>query len=165
MKHSYSEDEKVLSLLAPVDIAATATASQYINCANAVGTIEFDVAFGAVTGDSTGEVVVTIEASTSGTSNATEQAIAFRYRKSDAVATDSLGAITSATATGVTFATTDDNMMLQAYVEPAALAALGADISFLRVVATPTTDLSATLVGVTARYTSRYAGNSIPSST
>ena len=165
--YKYNENEKVINLLAPQDIVATATASAYIDVGDAVGAIEFNVPFGAVTStDSTGEVVLTIEASTAGASNATEVPIAFYYRKSSAVGTDSLGASTLATTTGVALPSTDDNMMFSLFVESSALAALGADYQWLRVVITPTSEITVTVVGgVIARFTSRYAGASIPSST
>lgn len=162
----YHEDVKVQPILATQDIAATATATSYINVKNAVGPIEIAFQFGAVTStDTTGEAVVTIEASTGGTSNATEQAIAYKYRMSGAVNTDSMGAITDATTVGVAVTSTDDNVIFSAFVDPAALAALGADFSFLRGVITPTTDVTVTLVGVQARFTPSYAGNAIPSAT
>lgn len=162
----YNENEKVQPILATQDIAATATATSYINVANAVGPIELAFQFGAVTStDSTGEAVVTIEASTAASSNATEQAIAFKYRMSGAVDTDSMGAITDATTTGKAVTSTDDNVILSCFVDPAALAALGADIKYLRGVITPTTDVTVTLVGVQARFVPSYAGNAIPSAT
>lgn len=165
--YNYNENVKVLNLLAPQDIVATATASAYIDVGDAAGTIEFEVPFGAIAStDSTGEVVVTLEASTAGSSNATETAIAFKYRLSSAVATDSLGAITSATATGAAVGNASDNVTLYAFVEPSQLAALGADYQWLRAVITPTAEITSTVVGgVHVRFRSRYAQNSIPSST
>jgi hypothetical protein len=167
MNHSYNENEKVLNLLAPQDIVATATASAYIDVSNAVGAIELQIPFGAVAStDSTGEVVVTIEASTAGSSNATEAAIAFRYRLSAAVATDTMGAITSAAAAGVAVNNASDNCTLFAFVEPSQLAAQGADFKFLRAVITPTAEITSTIVGgVIARFRARYAQNVVPSST
>jgi hypothetical protein len=165
--NSYNENEKVINLLAPQDAVATAKASAYINVANAAGTIRFDIPLGALTTtDTTGEVAITVEASTAGSSNATEAAIAFRYRLSGAVATDSLGDITAATATGVAVSEAGDNKMVHIFVEPSQLAALGADYNWLRVVLTPTADLTATLIGgVIAHFRPRYAQASQPSST
>ena len=165
--YGFNENRKELNLLAPQDIAATATASAYVNVKHAAGLIEFQCPFGAITStDSTGGAIVTIEASTAGSSNATETAIAFKYRVSAAVATDSMGAITAATATGVDMVSTADNVTLFAYVDPAALAALGADFNWLRVVISPTTDVTVTLTGgVHCSFVPKYAGNAIPSST
>lgn len=165
--HSYNENKKELNLLAPQDIVATATASAYINVSQAAGTIEFQIPFGAIAStDSTGEVVVTLEASTAGSSNATETAIAFKYRLSAAVATDTMGATTAATSSGVAVLNTSDNCTLFAFVEPSQLAALGADYAYLRAVITPTAEITSTIVGgVHCSFLSRYAGASIPSST
>jgi len=165
--HSYNENKKELNLLAPQDIAATATASAYINVSQAAGTIEFQIPFGAIAStDSTGEVVVTLEASTAGSSNATETAIAFKYRLSAAVATDTMGATTAATSSGVAVLNTSDNCTLFAFVEPSQLSALGADFMYLRAVITPTAEITSTIVGgVHCSFLSRYAGASIPSST
>lgn len=163
----YNENMKVLNLLAPQDIVATATASAYINVQDAAGTIQFDVPFGAIAStDSTGEVALTVEASTAGSSNATESAIAFKYRLSAAVATDSMGALASATATGVAVAEDDDNKIMHLFVEPSQLAAVGADYKYLRVVITPTAEITSTIVGgVIARFVDRYAQASQLSST
>lgn len=165
--NSYNENRKELNLLAPQDIVATATASAYVNVKHAAGTIEFQIPFGNIAStDSTGEVVVTIEASTAGSSNATESAIAFKYRLSAAVATDTMGALTSATSSGVAVGNASDNCTLFCFVEPDQLAALGADFSYLRAVITPTAEITATVVGgVHCSFVPRYAGASIPSST
>ena len=165
--YSYNENEKVLNLLAPQDIIAVATASAYVHVSDAANTIELMIPFGAIAStDSTGEVVVTLEASTAGSSNATESAIAFKYRLSAAVATDTMGALTSATASGAAVGQASDNTTLFCFVEPSQLAALGADFQYLRAVITPTAEVTSTIVGgVHARFRARYAGASIPSST
>lgn len=164
--NSYHENLKVLPVLTIADIVATATASAYVDVGDAAGTIEFNIQFGAIAStDSTGEVVVTVEASTAGSSNATEAAITFRYRLSAAVATDTMGAITSATTAGAAVINTADNTLLSIFVEPSQLAAQGADYQWLRFVVTPTAEITSTLVGGQVRFRPRYAGNSIPSST
>jgi proline racemase len=165
--HSYLDNKKELNLLAPQDIVATATPSAYVNVSNAAGTIEFQIPFGAIAStDATGEVAVTIEASTAGSSNATETAIAFRYRLSGAVATDSMGALTSATATGAAISEASDNKTLFLFVEPSQLAAVGADFKFLRVVIAPTAETTSTIVGgVHCSFVPRYAQATQPSST
>jgi hypothetical protein len=153
---------KVLPILAPADIVATATASQYVDLKESLWA-SFVVQFGTLTA-STG--TVTVEASTAGSSNATEAAIPFKYRLTSAVATDSLGAITSATSDGVSIGATDDNKALIIEVDPAALPANpGADYSWLRVVVTPATDNTVYVVGAIAYLQPRYPGNSIASAT
>lgn len=167
MKYAYNEDIKWLNLLAPQDIVATATASAYINLQEAAGLIEISVPFGAIAStDDTGGVIVTVEASTAGSSNASEEPIGFNYRLSGAVATDLMGAITAATTSGVNVDEGDDNKTLFIYVDPAQFAALGLDKNWMRVVLTPTSEVTSTIVGgVHARFRPRYAGNVIPSTT
>ncbi len=167
MKMAHAEVLKTLPLLAPQDIAATATGSSYIDLDQCVGLVEFEVMFGAITStDSTGGVVVTVEGSTGGISTDTNTALAFQYALSEAVNTDSMGAITAATSSGKTLvSSSDDNKTLLCYLDPAVLTAGVTDGRFARVKVSPTTDMGATLVGVVARYTPRYSQASIPSST
>lgn len=161
-KLQFAEQFKLLPILAPADIAATATASQYVDIKE-MQWASFYVQFGAVTNST---VTLTVEASTAGSSNATEAAIPFRYRKTAAVATDSLGAITAATSDGATVAATDDNKGFWIDVDPAALPANpGADFSWLRVVVSPASDNTVVLVGATAFLDPLYPGNSIASAT
>ena len=161
----YTEGLKVLPILKPQDIVATATASSYIDL-DTSNWATILVQFGNIAStDSTGEVVVTLEASTAGSSNATEAAIAFSYRLSAAVDTDTMGAITAATASGVAVGNVSDNVLLVIDVDPAAVAAGAADRRFLRVVATPTSEITATLVNAVAVLEPRYRMNLIPSST
>lgn len=165
MKH-FAEGYKILPVLAPQDIVATATASSYVDLKYA-NWCTFLVPFGNVAStDSTGEVVVTVECSTAASSNATESQLAFNYRLSAAVGTDNMGAITAATASGgAAVGQASDNKCLVISVDPAAVAAVGADFRFVRVVATPTSEVTATLLGVIALLESKYPGNAIPSST
>jgi hypothetical protein len=161
MSLRYVEKTKALPILAPADIAATATASQYFDLENAHwATIA--VQFGAITNST---IAVTVECSTAASSNATEQTIGFNYRLSSAVATDSMGAITAATTTGAALAATDDNKTLFIDLDPSAVAALAADMQFARVVITPATDNTAVLVGAIAYLEPRYPGNTIASAT
>jgi len=161
----YAEGVKVLPILGAKDLVATATATSYVDFDNA-NWATFLVNCGVLTStDSTGEVVVTVEASTAGTSNATEGAIAFQYRLSAAVDTDTMGAITAGAAAGMALANTDDNKTLIIDVDPAAVAASAADRRFVRLVFTPTAETTVTLLSVTAVLEGRYIGNSQPSST
>ena len=126
--YNYLDNLKVLNLLLPSDIVATATASAYINVKHAAGTIMVMVPFGAVTStDAAKGCNIAIQASTASSSNATETAIAYKYRLSAAVATDTMGALTDVGSTGAVVTAADDNTTLFAFVEPDALAALGAD--------------------------------------
>lgn len=161
----YAQGLKVQPILAPADIVATATGTQYFDL-DQLNWATVLVHFGAIAStDSTGEVVVTVEASTAGSSNATEGAVAFSYRLSGAVATDSMGAIGAATATGVAVGNTSDNCTLVIDIDPAVVAASAADRRYCRVVISPTAEITSTIVAATLVAEPRYPGNSIPSST
>lgn len=170
MKYNYGETVKILPLLAPQDIVATATVSQYLDLNLAAGMAEFTVPFGNIAStDSTGGVQVTVTvnpvADTS-SSDSTETAIAFEYRLSAAVGTDTMGALTAATSAGVQVGQGDDNKTLFVYVNPSDIPAQASTGRFARVELTPTAEVTATLIGgVTGRYIPRYAGASMPSST
>lgn len=161
----YAEGMKVLPLTAPVAFTTTAVESKYVDM-NEAHWATFLVMFGVMTSDSTDTVTITVEASTEASSNATEVTMAFSYRLSSAVDTDSMGAITAATTTGVAVtASADDSKMLIIDVNPSNVAAEGADYRFLRVVATPSDAVAAGVISIVAVLESRYPGNSIPSST
>lgn len=116
-------NENIIPLRAPVDDAGTAYALPYIDLKNALHCTLF-VWFGVISAASVDQpVIVTVEASTAAASNATEVAIAFKYRKSGAVGANTWGAITSATSTGITVATTDDGFLYAIDIDPAALPA------------------------------------------
>ena len=165
----FAENEKVLPLLGSVDLVATATNTQYLDLNQCVGTAEIALNFGLITStDSTGEVVVTLTANDvtdTSSSDSTETALAFPYRLSAAVATDTMGDITAATSSGVAIANTVDSCTLLIFVDPSAVAAAADGARFVRATITPTAEITSTVVGVVGRYTPRYAGNSIPSST
>ena len=157
----FGEAVKVVPITAPVDIVATANASAYVDLTEALWAT-FVVNFGVIT---TGTATITVEASTAGSSNATEAAIPFKYRLSGAVGTDTLGAITAATSDGAAVATDADGKAYIIEVDPAALPANpGATYKWLRVVVSPTTDMAACLLDVNAYLQPRYPGNSLYSS-
>ena len=158
----FAEKYKVLPILAPVDIVATATASAYVDLTESHWA-SFLVEFGVIT---TGSLTVTVEASTAGSSNATEAAIPFNYRLSAAVATDTMGAITAGTSAGVSITASDDAKTLVIEVDPAALPTNpGADFKWLRLVLSPTTDMTVCLAAAQFIGAPRYPGNSMNSVT
>jgi len=165
----YAMDVKKLTLLAPQDIVATATRSQFFNLAKANGIVELIVPFGNIAStDSTGEVVVTVEADAvndTSSSDTVAAAIAFDYRLSAAVGTDSLGAKTAATTAGVAVGQADDNKTLHIFVDPAAVAAAVSGAKYVRVAATPTAEVTACLLSVLGEYTPDYASASLDSAT
>ena len=167
MKYAHGETLKVLPLLAPVDLAASTNYSSYVDLDLAASWIEFEVSFGAMTStDTTDGIYVTLEASTAGASSDTNTAIAFNYQLSAAVNTDTMGAVSTATSSGVLVDTTEDNSVLLCYADPAVVQAAATDAQFVAVgLSQSTTDLSASIVGVVARFIPRYAMASQPSST
>jgi len=163
----FVEPLKALPVLAPAASTA-ARASEYIDLEN-IHWVSFHVLFGAMTSDSTDTITLTVEASTAGSSNATEIQVPFQYRLSSAVQTDSMGDITAAVAaTGVVIDAEDDNKLLCIEVDPSAIPSLTGytDHKYLRLVLTPSSALAtAYSVGAVAYCESRYPGNAIPSST
>lgn len=158
----FAENFKIQPIITPVDTVATAKNSSYVDLKD-LNWATFLVSFGAIT---TGTATLTVEASTAGSSNATEAAIPFKYRLSGAVDTDTMGAIASATSAGLSITANDDNKILVIEVDPAALPGNpGEDYRFLRLVAAPTTDMAAFVIGAAFVGTPRYPGNSIPSVT
>lgn len=127
----------IVPLKAPVDSAGTAYATPYVDLKNALS-CTFLAYFGVVTATSADQaVVVTVEASTSTTSNATEVQVPFKYRLSGATGANTWGAVTAATASGgASVGTTDDGKMLLVELDPAVLEATHGqrDAKFVRLV-------------------------------
>lgn len=160
----YGMVQNIIPLIPPSDIVATATASPFVDLRTANG-VMFDVFFGSITtGTADSNITVTVEASTAAASGS-EEAVAFKYRLSGAVGSNTLGALTNATASGVTIASTDDNKLLEVYINPDTLPSALADARFVRVVITPTADHTATNLSVTGRLDVRYSRASMLSAT
>lgn len=160
----FGENLKPVMVLAPQNIVATATATAYSDLKLAQH-LTYIVSLGAMTSDSTDTVTITLECSTAGSSNATEVATGFKYRLSSAIGTESYGAISSATSDGVALAADSaDTKILLVDVDPAAIANVGADYRFVRLVATPNAEMGSCFIGANAFVEPRYAGNAIPSS-
>lgn len=160
----FAEGMKILPLVAPVAFTTSAITSKYIDLDN-INWATFILEFGVMTSDSTDTMTVTVLASTSGDSTDTGTAIAFNYRLSSAVDTDSMGAITAATVAGVAVTATDDAKVLIVDVDPAALPAALTDAKYLHLVATPNAEHGGGVISMVAICESRYPGNAIPSST
>ena len=115
--------ENIIPLKAPVDSAGTAYATPYVDMKNQLS-LTFLAYFGVITSASADQsVVVTVEASTSTTSNATEVALPFKYRLSGATGANSWGAVTSVASTGAAITTTDDGKAVIIEIDPAAIEA------------------------------------------
>jgi hypothetical protein len=140
---------RYIGLSSPVDTASTTVNSDVVN-AGKCAWVDFLVYFGTITGDT---VVVTVEECDDVTpTNST--AIAFKYRKGAAVGTDTDGAITAATTSGVTIAATDDDKLLTIAVDPDALTD---GYPYLRVVADPGGSASAVEIAILAVVGPKYA--------
>lgn len=160
----YVQDVNVVPLLAPQDIAATATATPFLALKTIIDGMLY-IAFGNIAAASADQAVtVTLEAATAAASGS-EAAVAFNYRLSGAVGANSWGTLTAATSAGVSVATTDDNKILAIQIDPAALQAAKADASHVRAVITPDAGGSATLVAAWASFLPAYKQNSMVSAT
>jgi 2-phospho-L-lactate guanylyltransferase (CobY/MobA/RfbA family) len=148
--------ENVVPLVAPQDIIAVATPTPFISLKNALHATVF-LFFGSITAASADQAItVTLEVATAAASGS-EAAIAFNYRLSGAVGSNTWGAITAATTAGVSVATTDDNKILAIDVDPRALESALADASHIRAVVTPNAGGTATLLASWVVLEPRYA--------
>jgi len=158
--------ENTMLLLAPQDIAGTATGSAYVNLANCNDAMIF-VAVGNITTASSGQTagpVITVEAATSGASSAAEKNYEFTYRLSGAINSNTWTAPASATA-GVDLTVTGDNKILAIKIDPAAISALGDGYDYVRVVVTPGTGGAITLVAAWAVLDVKYKQTTYASAT
>lgn len=148
----------VVPLLEPKDIAATATATPWVNLKGSVNAT-FELLFGSITAASADQAItVTVEAATAAASGS-EVKVAFKYRLSGAVGANTMGAITDATAAaGASIGTTDDNKVVLIELDLNGLDAALADASHARVVITPDAGGTATLTCAQAFLQPRYAG-------
>lgn len=167
MKMAHNEVLKQVQTLAPVSIDATATRGVWMDVDQCVGLVQFLVGFGVLTStDADANVVVTVEASTSNATTDTGTAIAFSYALSEAVGTDTWGAVSAATSTGVNVdSSSDDSKLLAIYVDPAVMKALGDDYHYVTPVLDGDVAVSAALVNMVAQFTPRYSQASQKSST
>lgn len=160
--NSFVQYEHVVPLLAPADIAGTATATNYVNLKLCHEATLF-VFFGGITtasSDQTAGPVVTVQAATSAASSASEVNVEFEYRLSSAVATDTWGDIASASA-GVDLGVTGDNKLLAIKIDPDKVQGLLADATYVRAVITPGTGGATCLVAAWAELQSRYKRSSM----
>lgn len=143
--------DNIVPLLAPQDIASTATASNYLDLKYAQEAA-FLVSLGAVTSATTTDrEEITVEAATA--PDGTEAQIDFKYRLSGALNANTWGAITSASVLSLDPAA-DDNKLVWIEIDVDALAAN--DYRYVRVKLTDNPDMTACLVGVVGFTRPRY---------
>ena len=162
MLSRFGQIVKVLPVLAPQDIGATATKTAIVDLKNA-HRLTFLIPFGSITAASADQAITVTVLAATGAASTGATAIAFNYRLSSAVATDALGAITAATASGVSIATTDDNKMLLIDVDPivARIANSDDDCQYVYALITPDGGATATLVSAIAEIEPRQSQNSM----
>lgn len=151
MGNSFLEYDNFFPILSPQDIASTATTTIYMDLRGAQRA-GFLVSVGAITtATATDTEVITIQAATA--EGGTEAAIAFKYRTC-LQGTNQWGAVTTADTTGVTLASTDDDLHVWIEVDVDALAAN--DYRYVRAVLTDTPDMAAFLTAVMGIIVPRY---------
>lgn len=166
----FAEGMKILPVVAPVDTAATAVNTAFVDL-DLANWVTFVINFGNLTSDDSDAVVITARCSSEDTSATTEPlAIPFWYRLSTAVATDTgWGDITAGTSDGVGSsdglnASDLDNKVMVIDIDPSVVAAYsGAQQRWVSLNIAPQGPI--TIFGVTAFIEQKYPGNTIPSST
>lgn len=166
----YGMRNHFLAYLAPKDVAATATAGQWIDLKDVLD-VTFLLEFGVITATSADQnITVTVEAISAGVTTGSGTAIAFNYRKSSAIAAvnvDALGAVTAATSSGISLDTTaEDNKLFVVSVDPAAVLAGPASLDgrYVRLVVTPDAGATVTLLSCVAVLMPRHAATTMVSS-
>lgn len=162
----FAEGLHVVPVLAPIDLVANDAGTEFIDM-QLYHHVTFLLQFGAMTSDSTDTATVTVEACPIGTtSDSNEAAIAFNYRLSSAVGTDSMGAITAATAAGVAVTAENDNKLLIIDVDSEAVAAAVSGTGrYVRAFITTNAEMASCMVSAIAVLEPRYPQNVGPSST
>ena len=162
----FAEKLKVLPVLAPAD--STDTGSQFVDMEE-IQWLTYLVSFGTMTSDSTDTITVTVECSIATSTAATDITLPFHYRLSSAVATDSMGTITSVStgSDGVAITATDDDMVLIIDVDPACIPVQTSYTAhkYVRLFFDMSAQLASNIIGAIAVIEPRYPGNSMNSST
>lgn len=144
------EDIHIVGAMAPVDTAAV-TVNTDVFGFKEYEAITFIISFGVITGDT---VVCSLVESTNTTASGTD--VAGKYRLCAAVGTDTMGAVTTLTTSGVTIAATDDNKVVIITADPATLTD-GSPYVFVEV--DPGASMTVCLVSAVAILRPRYPKN------
>jgi len=157
MKHA--QDYHVLPVMAATTVTAASTGSEFVNLSKNLW-VDFHVILGTVTGDT---MLLTVEECTANsTSAATPVAVPFCYRKTAAVASDTIGALTTNDSGGYCISADDDSKVVVLSVDPASL---DAGYNYVRVVIAESDSTSASVKAVNAILYPRYMQEVPPSST
>ena len=154
----YAEKLQVVPLLAPQASTTADIETAHMKIKNAQW-ISFLCVWSSLTSDSTDVVNVMVYTSTdASTTNAVAQP--FKYRLSSAVATDSWGTITAATAaSGYDITGTDDNKLLLIDVDPATLLSLDSDAIYAHLLIDGSGAVTNPMFGVIGFLEPRYPQN------
>ena len=145
----YAMDYHVVPILGLTTVTAAETATEYVDMKD-YQWVDFHVSVGTLTGD---VMTLTIEESSTAASSSAGT-IPFVYRQCSAVATDTIGAVTTAASTGVAVADSDDNTLWILSVDPRTMTEGN---RFLRVLLSEGSSTSAAVKGVTAVLFPKYA--------
>lgn len=149
-------DERAIMLLKPQDIVATATQSSFVDMKDALHAT-FLIPLGVLSGTtSDGLVAITLTCAT-GAASTNEVALAFTYRLSGAVGTDTLGAPTAAANTGVSITLADDNKLLIIDLDPAKMEGALATARFASILIVPEAGSTVTNIAVICLLEQAYA--------
>jgi len=156
--HNLDERTHIVPLIAPVDAAANAKTTGWVDMSK-YNQVQFVTFFGLA--DTVGTIGLE-QCATADTTTATETGLGFFYRLSGAVASDTMGAITHVASTDtLATAATDDSVIFT--IEPDQLTD---GYRFARLVFTPSGTSASCLVGIHAVLMgARYAGNVMVSAT
>jgi hypothetical protein len=155
--HNLDERTHILPLIAPIDAAANAQTTGYVDMSK-YNQVQFVIFCGAA--DSVGGFA--LEQSTTADSTGTEAGLGFFFRKSGAVGTDTMGAITHVVSTDSQATLAADDAVIY-IVEPDQL---DDGKRWCRLVFTPSATAASTLISIHAVLSgARYAGNVMVSAT
>ena len=159
MKHA--QDYHVIPVMALTTVTAASTATEFVNMSKNHW-VDFHVMIGTLEGDSVTLTVEECTANATVTDSAAEVAIPFCYRKGVAVASDTMGALTTNDSGGLEIDTDEPNKVIVISVDPRTL---DAGYNYVRVVIAESTSTSAAVKGVNAILYPRYMQAIPPSST
>lgn len=125
----YAEKLQIVPVWAPQVSTVADSETTHIKLKN-VQHLSFLVQYGAMATDTSDSGTILLYSSTAA-STAGAVAQTFKYRLCEAVGGDTWGAITTATAAGVTVANTDDNKALLIDVDPSEILKLDSNANFV----------------------------------
>ena len=156
MINRFGQISHIVPVLTPIDKTTAAFNTALVDMANA-HRCTFIVHFGVLTSASASPTITMLAATGGATTSAT--AIAFKYRKSATLLTDTQGAITDATSAGVLTTTSDDGMIYLIDVDPSVVAGK-TDGRYVYLHFDANANRSACVVGICAEVEPRYIATS-----